>query len=42
MVPDKFWGLTRKAVCHTNDSFERTKYSHQEEAGREDNWIPII
>jgi len=25
LKPEKFWGLTRKAVCHTNDSIQRPK-----------------
>lgn len=30
MIPDKFYGLTRKSVCHTNDSFERKPKYNQE------------
>ena len=29
MIPDKFWGLARKSVCHSNDSFEKKNYNNE-------------
>ena len=53
MVPDKFYGLTRKSVCHTNDSLEREPNYRDESTSteveqsnsrvsEEENWIPMI
>jgi hypothetical protein len=49
MVPDKFYGLTRKSVCNTNDSLERkpnyrdaAEQSNLRVISEDDNWIPMI
>lgn len=53
MIPDKFWGLTRRAVCNTNDSIDKVQHDNitetttalnrtNSQASEPDNWLPVI